>query len=369
MATVYLHIGTMKTGTTAIQSFMRENKEQLARQGYCYPYFDLGFPGIYNNRNAHFLVFKSKKKDEAEREQEEKGINEAAYQKLVKLAKRYQNIVLSDEVIWHLSKKRDNYWVELVEQFRKIGCDLKVVVYLRRQDLLVQSLWNQKVKSFPGLTMKFQDYIDQDKFFYYPLDYYSHLMKIAEGVGKENVKVRVYEKEQFEGSQNDIFSDFLETIGVEYNDGFTRKKIIPNPGLEGNYLEMKRILNEVPEYKQTDDFLKRSMIAASNCRSEDEKQEKTSLFRYEDQLAYMAKYEESNRKIAIEFLDRADGVLFREPIERLRTWEPDYETMYRDIIIFATEVFCAQENRINKLENNLLQMQGEIRDRRKMWEV
>lgn len=79
----------------------------------------------------------------------------------------------------------------------------------------------------------------------------------------------------------------------------------------------------------------------------------------------MAKYEESNRKIAIEFLDRADGVLFREPIERLRTWEPDYETMYRDIIIFATEVFCAQENRINKLENNLLQMQGEIRDLQK----
>lgn len=98
-----------------------------------------------------------------------------------------------------------------------------------------------------------------------------------------------------------IFFGFPETIGVEYNDGFTRKKIIPNPGLEGNYLEMKRILNEVPEYKQTDDFLKRSMIAASNCRSEDEKQEKTSLFRYEDQLAYMAKYEESNRKIAIEF--------------------------------------------------------------------
>ena len=31
MATVYLCIGTPKTGTTALQSFMRENEEQLQK--------------------------------------------------------------------------------------------------------------------------------------------------------------------------------------------------------------------------------------------------------------------------------------------------------------------------------------------------
>ena len=40
MATVYLCIGTQKTGTTMLQAFMRNNPEALAEQGYCYP--DMG---------------------------------------------------------------------------------------------------------------------------------------------------------------------------------------------------------------------------------------------------------------------------------------------------------------------------------------
>lgn len=35
MATVYLAIGTAKVGTTAVQSFLRENEKNLEKQGYC----------------------------------------------------------------------------------------------------------------------------------------------------------------------------------------------------------------------------------------------------------------------------------------------------------------------------------------------
>lgn len=42
MSTVYLCIGTPKTGTTALQSFMRENEKLLNEQGYAFPQLNIG---------------------------------------------------------------------------------------------------------------------------------------------------------------------------------------------------------------------------------------------------------------------------------------------------------------------------------------
>lgn len=39
MATVYLHIGMPKTGTTFIQKTLRKNNGILKKQGYIYPDF------------------------------------------------------------------------------------------------------------------------------------------------------------------------------------------------------------------------------------------------------------------------------------------------------------------------------------------
>ena len=38
--TIYFHIGTHKTGTTAIQKFLVTNKDELLNLGYKYDYFD-----------------------------------------------------------------------------------------------------------------------------------------------------------------------------------------------------------------------------------------------------------------------------------------------------------------------------------------
>ena len=63
MAIVYLCVGTMKTGTTALQTFMRKNPEALKKQGYCYPFMEVGPVSGPKNRNGHFLIFQSPQKD------------------------------------------------------------------------------------------------------------------------------------------------------------------------------------------------------------------------------------------------------------------------------------------------------------------
>ena len=56
MPTLYLHIGTPKTGTTALQNFLPANEEVLEQHGICYPDFGFRYAGLGVHRNGHFLV-------------------------------------------------------------------------------------------------------------------------------------------------------------------------------------------------------------------------------------------------------------------------------------------------------------------------
>ena len=59
MKTLYIHVGTPKTGTTAIQSFLLDNQEVLAKKGYCYSLMPFAYPGkASRRRNAHFALEK-----------------------------------------------------------------------------------------------------------------------------------------------------------------------------------------------------------------------------------------------------------------------------------------------------------------------
>ena len=53
MATIYLHAGMPKTGTSYIQHFLWDNEEALQEQGYVFPHLD-PFPTIGRARNGYF---------------------------------------------------------------------------------------------------------------------------------------------------------------------------------------------------------------------------------------------------------------------------------------------------------------------------
>ena len=41
MATIYIHAGTPKTGSTTIQDFLKLNEQELERHGILHPYIDV----------------------------------------------------------------------------------------------------------------------------------------------------------------------------------------------------------------------------------------------------------------------------------------------------------------------------------------
>ena len=96
MSTVYIHVGTPKTGTSAIQVFFTKNRKLLKEKGVCYPNLGFDFPGINSNRNAHCLnayIYDENHKRLRDRERE---TADQALEKLIGMQDRFPNFVLSD---------------------------------------------------------------------------------------------------------------------------------------------------------------------------------------------------------------------------------------------------------------------------------
>lgn len=350
MTTVYLHIGTAKTGTTSIQNFLAENRILLEKQDFSYPYMNLGLSHQVDKRNAHFLAYLSPEKDRAK----EKEIRSKGYEFVSQAAREHSKVILSDELIWSRSAVMKNFWPQLAANFKRLDCKVKVIVYLRRQDQLLQSLWNQYVKDFRIVSQTFLEYSRQNGLNRYPFDYFKHLNTIAKAVGKENLIVRVYEKSQFK--DNNLISDFLQIVGVSHTDEFTSGSIHINHGLSGNFIEMKRIINKARCYKDSDNFLQYPMLFASVQQQEISKSSKASMFTYEETLEYLQQYEESNRKVAEVYLNRPEGELFRDKIEDTPVWQLDRDTLHEDILLFTTEALFAQETKIRELQSQISDM-------------
>lgn len=146
--TLYIHVGTQKTGTTAIQGFLTDNREILREKGYAYPIFPYYYPRVSEERNAHFLVGRILDENGNRcKDIEQKNYREAM-DYIVKLFEEVDYVVLSDEHIWQ-STLRDYpfLWDDLKKESEKAGFRIKIIVYLRRQDDYAASLWNQIIKT------------------------------------------------------------------------------------------------------------------------------------------------------------------------------------------------------------------------------
>ena len=145
--TLVLHIGTHKTGTTALQGALSSNPEALSAHGYVYPSVPVKWSNAAKNRNAHWINVAALEKVQPRLARETEKIEPCRQACAQCLASHDETMVLSDERLWYNGSK-EGYWERVRQICHEIGAqELRVVVYLRRQDLFVESLWAQFVKS------------------------------------------------------------------------------------------------------------------------------------------------------------------------------------------------------------------------------
>ena len=343
MKTLYIHIGCPKTATTSIQYFCNENKENLAKHGVYFPVFEQTYPDINPFRNAHFLIAPQYDKNGKINILEEKRLFRFNMDHIIHMFSKYDNVLLSDEGIWYAAhfKKRD-LWETLRKESLRNAFKIKIIVYLRRQDALLNAMWNQKIKKSKKrfCSMTWEEFIHTTPSAVY-LNYAEGLNEIAAELGSENIIVRRYGKRYFKN--HSIYDDFLDIFGLALTDEYTISTFERNARLSGNTNEIQRILNSVPSASQKDYTFFYHML--SEVTSEDPDKEKLCMFQPEEARAFMEKYRAGNRKIMEKYFHKSED-LFKFNFENIKKWEWNSQHMSEDIIrlLGHTTITIRKEN-------------------------
>ncbi|WP_370658999.1 hypothetical protein [Campylobacter coli] len=242
--TAYIHIGTEKTGTTSIQTFLSNNRDLLKKQEIIYP-SSLGNNG--SQWDFTFLAYDNIRSDEycigrkIYTKHDFKNHKKKVFFDLKKELKKAkcQELLISSE---HLSSRLQD--LKEIKRCKKIlnilgFKEIKILVYLREQNSEVASAFSTTIKSGGSLN---NIQINPGK--YNRGKYDLLLFKWQEVFDKENIITRLFDKNEF--YQGDLLKDFIHNIGLQWDDEF----IIPpkeNESLDLIGIELlKRINKHLP---------------------------------------------------------------------------------------------------------------------------
>ncbi len=310
---IFLHIGTKKTGSTTIQNFLCHNQKKLYDLGFDYPTEfsekvktakSYGMMGLPQSGNLHEIFINWMEGDE-----NSPPIENLASQIDADINK---NIVLSSENFYFFAfNKKDLVTFKETLSKKFPNHNWKIIVYLRRQDEYVESLYSQEMKDGCMTTKtSSEDYIS-NKEFELTLNYQSFLNVYAELFGKENIIVRPYEKAQFK-NENILF-DFCNILGVKEDNLIVDLK--SNPPLDHKVTEFLRLAKKYiqPEQKMISAYISKF------CKPHPT--EKIDLLDPELKFKLYKKHLASNNEIAKAYLGK-DTLFLKEPKKTSGDWKP-----------------------------------------------
>ena len=207
--TVYIHIGTHKTGTTAVQKFSAENSTELLELGIYYP--TISRPTINKISVGHHLLpwyiinhpvpgtfyGEYDKKREFLFPELISNINSSAC----------NHIVLSSE---EFDRLNENEIKKLREYFKEFN--VKIIIYLRRKDSYIESMYQTDVV-YNNYDNTISEYM---KVMTMPQNYYQFVKNWQDVFAIENVNINFYCKKALKS--NDIIVDFYDKIGFNIED-------------------------------------------------------------------------------------------------------------------------------------------------------
>ncbi|TDJ82044.1 hypothetical protein [Campylobacter volucris] len=237
----YLHIGTEKTGTTTIQTFLSSNRLLLQKYGYIFPK-TIGSNG--SQWSFTFLCYNYIRNDEYSLSRNIYSISNfikhktQIYTKLKNEIKKnnFGNVVISSE---HLSSRLQD--VKEIKRCRKIlhilgFREIKIIVYLREQSNMAPSSYSTKLKAGKNDDLKLPNEFE------YLGEYKQMLNKWINVFGKENMIVRLFDTNEF--YKGDLLKDFIYNINLKWDDKF----IIPSKQNESLDLIGMELLKRINKY-------------------------------------------------------------------------------------------------------------------------
>lgn len=232
-----LHIGTEKTGTTSLQNFLYENRDELSRQGV----FLSDVIGKTTNRELAFYFqddprnfARIKNIPSAAQAQKYRDDFYAQFKSEVTRARATHHTMIITSEHFHQNVRSATELRRLKSALSALFDDIMVVCYFREQSELRKSVYSTALAQ--SETQEINDYHrDRTESDYY----YNHFLSASNwaGVfGRDQVKYRIYDRDSLVG--NDTKSDFLATFFPNVDTGtFSCKQSKVNQSLA--YLQSK----------------------------------------------------------------------------------------------------------------------------------
>lgn len=352
MKTLYLHIGTSKTGTTTIQTYCGINREQLKSKGVLFPIMPYHYDRITKNRNGHFL-YAMIYENGVRNKEKEKQVLKQELDYIVDCFKDYDNVLLSEESIWWATAtRRKGLWKYLQEHSQQNNYQVKIIVYLRRQDQFMMSRYNQIIKTDTGGgTQRFYEYFkDMNGKYKCVMNYRQRLDYMAKFFPKENIVVKRFDRSYF--YNGDLNADFLHILGAEIDDTFAELPKDENLGISVQSGELKRVLNRLGTMTFAENQKLLQML--NECEVLLPKRE-VSIMTTEHIEKFMKKFIDDNESIAVDYI--GDGKpMFDYDYKQKPVWSYEDKNYHEEVILFFAKAIDSvyKENIQLKKENEHL---------------
>ncbi|MCK5917021.1 MAG: hypothetical protein KAG34_01255 [Cocleimonas sp.] len=299
---IYLHIGMPKTGTSSIQVFLAKNIDALLANDTSYPELEslkIAKKGRVTSGNMGIIsrallpAFHSDFPESVDR-----------IELLAKLENTIQTskakkIILSSEFLAVVPKEG---LIQLYNILKKSKHQIKIIIYLRAQERFIQSVYAQRVKRH-GEVEPIEKFIQQRLKENSILNYYNLLNKFSKVFGKNNLIIRVYEKEQLINSN--LLDDFLDSIGLKAENIFSTNKKWVNKALGKKTIFLSRIINRYMPFPIALRLI--NLIERINI---DQLSLESDIISCKLKNEIITTFSDSNIKLAEVYLNRSNGLLF-----------------------------------------------------------
>lgn len=287
--TLYLHSGVHRTATTSFQGFMFRNFRDLMARGIFYPYRVRRHVALMDRLMPRRPEVAPQSVAEVAAEMKRRA--EAKSQEL-------DRIVLSDE---GMSVRHDlSPLAAFGEHF-----DVRVIFAMRRQDLWLESFYQQNVKFQwdPDLAhATLEEFLARRGRFHW-IDYDARVEMLEEVFGPKNLELVVFEKENMPGGP---VAELCRRIGLEDLSGLSDPP-------HANYslsLEMLEVLRHLP-LDQMEGPVRQQVINACT-RVAPGRGDSNLLLSSERRAAILEEHAASNARLARRRFGR--NALFTEPL-------------------------------------------------------
>ncbi|CEN56199.1 hypothetical protein [Candidatus Methylopumilus turicensis] len=335
MKTLYLHFGTHKTGSTSIQNFLYGCREELQKIGFYYPTEGSYFYSGESSQSlfAHSLI-DARPKYISKNVSWDKASCISDLKRDLENSKSPNTIISSE----HFSSiKTQDSLVEIKDIFTNYFENIKIIIYLRRQDHFFESRYNQQVKA--GLiTATFEEVL---KDFLGNYNYNDYIEMLSNVFGKANIIIRPFEKSQLH--MQNVVHDFFKILHLNI-DGNIQDDI--NKSIPTEMSEVIRLFNNnFDNHSQRQRFYK--FIKTSSIDFDKTLYTILSPRLRKEILDF---HREGNYQVAKNYLGRENGLLFYEPEVSSKPLYPGIATeRFAEI---SAEIFLLQYQIYQKIKGN-----------------